>query len=48
MGIGAKEEGTLRRRLLHKDGSFVDAVYYSILDDEWPDVKRRLEDRLRR
>jgi RimJ/RimL family protein N-acetyltransferase len=45
--IGAKEEGTLRRRLLHKNGSFVDAVYYSILDDEWPEVKRRLEERLR-
>jgi RimJ/RimL family protein N-acetyltransferase len=45
--IGATEEGTLRRRLRHKDGSFVDAVYFSILDDEWPGVKQRLESRLR-
>ena len=44
--IGAREEGTLRRRLRHKDGSYVNAVYFSILDDEWPEVKRRLESRL--
>jgi RimJ/RimL family protein N-acetyltransferase len=46
--IGAKEEGTLRRHLRTDSGRFRDTVYFSILDDEWPDVKRRLEGRLAR
>jgi RimJ/RimL family protein N-acetyltransferase len=46
--LGATEEGILRRRMIQRDGSFRDAVYFSILDDEWPDAKRRLEDRLER
>lgn len=44
--LGAKEEGILRRHIIQPDGSYRDTVYYSILDDEWPDVKRRLEERL--
>jgi RimJ/RimL family protein N-acetyltransferase len=44
--IGAREEGVLRRRMLHHDGTFRDAVFFSILEDEWPDVKRGLEARL--
>lgn len=44
--LGAKEEGTLRRHMLQPDGSWRDTVYFSILDDEWPDVKRKLEQRL--
>ena len=40
--IGAKEEGTLRRHLLTSTGRVRDTVYFSILDSEWPDVKRRL------
>lgn len=45
--IGAKEEGTLRKHMLQADGSVRDSVYYSILDDEWPNVKQRLEAMLR-
>ena len=41
--IGAKEEGTLRRHLLTWSGRVRDTVYFSILDDEWPEVKTRLE-----
>ena len=44
--IGAKEEGTLRRHLLTWTGRVRDTVYFSILDDEWPGVKARLEARL--
>ena len=44
--IGAKEEGTLRRHLLTWTGRVRDTVYFSILDDEWPEVKARLEARL--
>jgi RimJ/RimL family protein N-acetyltransferase len=41
--IGATEEGTLRKHMVQADGSIRDSVYFSILDDEWPNVKRRLE-----
>ncbi len=41
--IGAKEEGTLRRHLLTCTGRVRDTVYFSILDNEWPEVKARLE-----
>lgn len=44
--IGAKEEGTLRRHVLTWTGRIRDSVYFSILDDEWPAVKARLEERL--
>jgi len=45
--IGAIEEGTLRKHLLQADGSVRDSVYFSILDDEWPNVKKKLEAMLR-
>jgi len=44
--IGAREEGTLRRHQLTRSGRWRDSVYFSILDEEWPDVKRRLEEKL--
>jgi len=44
--IGAKEEGTVRRHLLTHTGRVRDTVYFSILDDEWPAVKAKLEARI--
>jgi N-acetyltransferase len=44
--LGATEEGTLRHHMIQPDGSFRDSVYYSILAEEWPAVKKRLEERL--
>lgn len=41
--IGATEEGILRQHMLRWDGSSRDSVYFSVLDGEWPVVKRRLE-----
>jgi RimJ/RimL family protein N-acetyltransferase len=41
--IGATEEGTFRKHMLNEDGTVRDSVYFSIIDDEWPAVKRRLE-----
>jgi N-acetyltransferase len=41
--IGAKEEGILRKHSISATGRTRDSVYYSILDDEWNDVKKRLE-----
>ena len=44
--IGGVREGTLRRHLRMPDGFIRDTVYYSILSDEWPAVRARLEERL--
>jgi len=44
--IGAKEEGTLRRHVLTWTGRIRDSIYFSILDDEWPEVKARIEARI--
>ena len=46
--LGAKEEGTMRKHTVTQTGRVRDTVYYSILDDEWPAVKARLEARLRK
>ena len=45
--LGAVEEGVLRRHILTHSGRFRDTIYYSILDNEWPAVRARLEARLR-
>lgn len=44
--IGAKEEGILRKHQITQTGRVRDSVYYSIIDTEWPEVKRRLEKKL--
>ena len=41
--LGAKEEGTLRRHMVTARGRVRDTVYFSILREEWPEVKARLE-----
>ena len=46
--LGAVEEGTLRSKVVMRDGHLRDSVYFSILDREWPAAKRRLEEYLRR
>ncbi len=46
--LGAQREGALRRHMRMADGFIRDTVYFSILDDEWPAVKARLEERLSR
>ena len=47
-GLGAKKDGVIRNFRRRKDGSIGDTVMYSILAQEWPDVKRHLEFRLER
>ena len=46
--LGAKKDGVLRHHQARKDGSVRDSVMYSILESEWPDVRRHLELRLAR
>ena len=45
--IGAREEGTFRNHMITASGRIRHTVYFSILDSEWPEVKARLEARLR-
>ena len=46
--IGAREEGTLRRHMVVAGGRLRDTVYFSVIREEWPDVKAKLEERLAR
>ena len=41
--IGAVKEGVLRNHMILPDGRIRDSVFYSILDREWPEVKKNLE-----
>jgi RimJ/RimL family protein N-acetyltransferase len=41
--LGAVREGVLRRHMLLPDGTLRSSVFYSILKEEWPGVKSRLE-----
>ena len=44
--LGAKQEGILRKHLISPTGRNRDTVIYSITDDEWPEVRTRLQTRL--
>ena len=46
--IGAKKEGVLRNHMILPDGRYRDSVFYSILDTEWAEVKKRLEEMMSR
>lgn len=46
--IGAVKEGVLRNHMILPDGRYRHSVFYSILDTEWPEVKKRLEEMLSR
>lgn len=47
-GIGAKRDGILRHHQARRDGTVRDTYLYSILKEEWRDVRRHLESRLTR
>ena len=44
--IGAKQEGILRNHMIMPNGRLRDSVCFSIIEAEWPVVKKRLLDRL--
>ena len=44
--LGAHRDGVLRRHMRMPDGHLRDTVVYSILDSEWPMVRRNLDHRL--
>jgi RimJ/RimL family protein N-acetyltransferase len=46
--LGARLDGILRSHMRHRDGSLRDTCVYSIVADEWPAVKARLDSLLER
>jgi RimJ/RimL family protein N-acetyltransferase len=40
--IGGQYEGLLRNHMVNEDGTVRNTVYYSIIKEEWPDVKERI------
>jgi N-acetyltransferase len=45
--IGASQEGIFRNHMMTATGRIRHSVYFTIVDSEWPEVKARLEARLR-
>ena len=45
--LGAAREGVLRQHMIRPDGYVRDTVMYSIIAEEWPLVRQRLEERMR-
>jgi N-acetyltransferase len=41
--MGATQEGIFRNERIREDGTTRDAVFYSIIQNEWPDIKQRLQ-----
>lgn len=46
LGLGATEEGLLRRHMVTSRGRVRDTLVFSIVADEWPAVRSRIEARL--
>ena len=44
--LGARQEGILRKHLILPSGRVRDSVFFSITDDEWPEVKSKLQAKL--
>jgi RimJ/RimL family protein N-acetyltransferase len=40
--IGGQYEGLLRNHMINEDGTVRNTVYYSIIKEEWPEVKDRI------
>jgi RimJ/RimL family protein N-acetyltransferase len=46
--LGAKQDGVLRSHMRMPDGSLRDTVVFSIIEPEWPTIKRHLQYKLER
>jgi RimJ/RimL family protein N-acetyltransferase len=44
--LGARFEGALRKHMVVRDGAARDSAYYSVIDDDWAELKVRLQTRL--
>ena len=48
LGIGAQFEGIFRNHMVMPDGPMRHSAWYSVIDEEWPAVRARLEASLAR
>ncbi len=46
--LPARFEGVFRKHILVRDGEVRDSAYYAVTDEDWPEVRRNLEERLER
>jgi len=46
--LGVRDEGVLRKHKITWTGRIRDTAQFVVLDDDWPEVRRRLDDRLAR
>lgn len=46
--IGATREGVLRNHMIVQNNHLRDSVYFSVIEAEWPEVKARLQNLMRR
>lgn len=46
--IGAKQEGIFRNHMIISTGRIRHTVYFGVIDSEWPAVKAKLEEKLKR
>lgn len=44
--LGATKEGILRQHMVRKDGTVRDTVMYSVIAEQWPNVKQHLQAKL--
>lgn len=46
--LGAKQEGILRNHIIMPSGRIRDSVFFSVIAEEWPEVRADLERKLKR
>ena len=46
LALGAAFEGVLRKHMVIRDGGPRDSAYFSVIDDEWPVLKDRIQARV--
>ena len=44
--LGATKEGVLRNHMIRKDGTIRHTVMYSVIKEDWPEMKRNFEEKL--
>jgi RimJ/RimL family protein N-acetyltransferase len=44
-GLGARREGVFRNHRILRDGHFRHSIYYSVIREDWPSVRAKLETR---
>ena len=48
LALGATFEGVFRKHMVVQRGEPRDSAYYSVIDDDWPELKARLQQRVQR